>query len=215
MDMDPGILCFQHCGPKVFCFQLPNDCPVCTCNLSNGNFQLPPFRVPYPFVRAIQHPCSIVIKPTTGDFLHDYRNTKDLHIGVTTSQGEVVEFDRRGVRRNQAALWQQCLVVDGAAKPWSEHWDATLQQVSGQPCWTPFSYDEDSFNCYTFVLSFLCKLRYGNLSEAAMNRTVFCESFILPRTTAAGKYISLFRKLQASRFYIYKPVSSDSFRRGS
>lgn len=26
-------------------------------------------RIPYPFVRAVQYPCSIVIKPTVGDFL--------------------------------------------------------------------------------------------------------------------------------------------------
>lgn len=27
------------------------------------------FRVPYPFVRASQYPCAVVIKPTSGDFL--------------------------------------------------------------------------------------------------------------------------------------------------
>lgn len=28
-----------------------------------------PFRLPYPFVRAAQYPCAIVLRPTTGDFL--------------------------------------------------------------------------------------------------------------------------------------------------
>lgn len=60
-------------------------------------------------------------------------------------------------------------------------------------------YNEVDFNCYTFVLSFLRSLRYGRLSEAADNRTEFCEKFIIPRTTAAGKYISLFRKLRQSQ----------------
>lgn len=69
MDTDPGILCFQHCCRKIFCFQLPNICPECGTNLQVAQFQLLPFRVPYPFVRANQHPCTVIIKPTTGDFL--------------------------------------------------------------------------------------------------------------------------------------------------
>lgn len=31
--------------------------------------RLLPFRLPYPFVRANQYPCAIVLRPTTGDFL--------------------------------------------------------------------------------------------------------------------------------------------------
>lgn len=71
-------------------------------------------------------------------------------------------------------------------------------------------YNEAEFNCYTFVLSFLRSLRYGRLSEAADNRTEFCEKFIIPRTTAAGKYISLFRKLRQSQnqCYVHKMQQS-------
>lgn len=114
-------------------------------------------------MRATQHPCSIVIKPTTGDFLKyinfvpqwnyyliidrfdqacsflvysDYFNSKDLHIGVTDSKGMVVEFDRGGLQQADAHLWKQCLVLDGAAGPWSDHWDSTLAHVAHQECWT-------------------------------------------------------------------------------
>lgn len=66
---DPGIICFQHCGPKVFCFNLPEKCPVCSAELAVANFSLLPFRVPYPFIRAAQYPCAVIIKPTCGDFL--------------------------------------------------------------------------------------------------------------------------------------------------
>jgi len=69
MDTDPGIVCFQHCGAKVFCQELPGLCPQCKTSLEIANFKIMPFRVPYPFVRAKQHPCSVIIKPTTGDFL--------------------------------------------------------------------------------------------------------------------------------------------------
>lgn len=154
---------------------------------------------------------------------------------MTDSKGIVVEFDRDGLQRADAHLWKQCLVLDGAAGPWSDHWDSTLFHVARQDCWTserfvlqstrsPFCspvfmpnslyffprYNEAEFNCYTFVLSFLRSLRYGRLSEAADNRTEFCEKFIIPRTTAAGKYISLFRKLRQSQnqCYVHKMVQS-------
>lgn len=67
-----------------------------------------------------------------------------------------------------------------------------------------YRYNEETFNCYTFVLTFLRNLCYGNLSKAATSRTVFCENFIVPRTTAAGKYISLYRKLSDMGCYIHR-----------
>ncbi|XP_050308903.1 MKRN2 opposite strand protein [Anthonomus grandis grandis] len=204
IKMDPGIVCFQHCGPKIFCFSLPDSCPVCEQDLRQADFSLLPFRVPYPFIRASQHPCSVVIKPTTGDFLNDYYNSMDLHIGVTTSTGTIVEFDKHGLRKHRSNHWNQCLLLDQVPHPWREHWDTTLWQVCKQKCWSSKNYSEDNHNCYSFVLTFLVTLGYGQLSEAARNRTVFCEKFIVPRTTAAGKYISLYRKLKEFRFYVHR-----------
>ena len=51
------------------------------------------------FSRAQDHPCCIVIKPTKGDFLHDYQNRNNLHIGLTNSKGFVVEYDSQGLHR--------------------------------------------------------------------------------------------------------------------
>lgn len=202
--MDPGIVCFQHCGPKVFCLSLPESCPACRSDLSKADFSLLPFRVPYPFVRASQHSCSVIIKPTTGDFLHDYYNSMDLHIGVTTSSGTIVEFDRNGLRRHRNSQWDQCLLLDAATSSWTEHWDEVLMKVCKQPRWLAKNYDEDTMNCYSFVLTFLRCLSYGSLSAAAANRTDFCEKFIVPRATAAGKYISLYRKLKEKGFYVHR-----------
>ncbi|XP_049960990.1 MKRN2 opposite strand protein isoform X2 [Schistocerca serialis cubense] len=155
-------------------------------------------RIPYPFVRASQHSCCIVMKPTNGDFLNDYLNSKDLHIGVTSSKGLVVEYDKNGLQYDKASLWKQCLIVDGADESWSEIWDNTLRHVSSLTCWSSERYNEENFNCYNFVLKFLQELRYGALSAAAVSRTRFCESYIVPQTTTAGKYISLYRKLKKS-----------------
>ena len=64
----------------------------------------------------------------------------DLHIGVTNLEGNVVEFDKGGLQQHRTRLWRQCLVVDGAAGPWREHWDSTLQAMTDQECWSPHTY---------------------------------------------------------------------------
>lgn len=128
----------------------------------------------------------------------------DLHIGVTTAAGTIVEFDKNGLCRHRNDHWRQCLLLDQASGPWMEHWDKTLFQVCKQKCWLPQYYNEENHNCYTFVLTFLKELKYGNLSKAAANRTSFCEKYIVPRTTSAGKYISLYRKLKRNGFYVHK-----------
>lgn len=120
----------------------------------------------------------------------------DLHIGVTTSSGIIVEFDQCGLRRHSNPLWEQCLLLGQVPISWREHWDLTLLRVCKQNCWNQQSYDEKLFNCYTFVLTFLKELEYDQMSIAAKCRNIFCEEFIVPRTTIAGKYISLYRKLK-------------------
>lgn len=217
---DPGIICFQHCGPKIFTMQLPERCPGCECDLGvTAPFKLMPFRLPYPFIKPYQHPCSIILRPTNGDFLNDYFNTMDLHIGLTSSKGVIYEFDRYGLRKtlakktDSAALqWAQSLLVETVPESWHEHWDNTLKELDKcqEKDWTATTYLEDSYNCYTFVLKFLQLLGYGTLSKMAQNRTEFCEQYIIPRTTAAGKYISLFRKIRDNGFFIYTDVKQST-----
>ncbi|KAH8255630.1 hypothetical protein KR038_007641 [Drosophila bunnanda] len=228
---DPGILCFHHCNVKVFCFTLPHSCPHCNAPLDadadadtsanadpkaeldrsgqKPRLLLLPFRLPYPFVRATQHPCAIVLRPSTGDFLNDYSNATDLHIAVTTSGGDIVEFDRIGLRRHRRddnpPEWRQSLLVGDVPEPWHDFWDEVLQQICAQSArWSIASYAEETHNCYAFVLAFLQALGHAPLSEAARSKTTFCEQCIVPRTTTAGKYISLYRKLRRSGMYVHR-----------
>ncbi|BFF95574.1 MKRN2 opposite strand protein [Drosophila madeirensis] len=232
---DPGILCFHHCNAKVFCFTLPHTCPHCNAPLdadadADVNEDAPsaldkgatagpqstataarllPFRLPYPFVRATQHPCAIVLRPSTGDFLNDYSNATDLHIAVTTSGGDIVEFDRDGLRRHRRddnpREWWQSLLVGDVPEPWHDYWDEMLQQICAQSMrWSMASYEETSHNCYAFVLAFLQALGHGQLSEAAHSKTAFCEKYIVPRTTTAGKYISLYRRLRRNGVHVQR-----------
>lgn len=172
-----------------------------------------PFRVPYPFVRGSQHPYAVVIKPTNGDFLNDYKVSMDLHIAVTTSTGDVIEYDQGGLHKNRTAQWNQCLVVKQLpSEPWTELWDSTLSVVVEQDCWTPQRYHEETFNCYTFVLAFLRLLRDGNLSEASVSKVRFCESFVSPKVTIACKYIALYRRLKDSGYYVNRITQSKPVR---
>lgn len=164
--------------------------------------------------------------PSNTTYNSDYFNSMDLHIGVTTSAGTIVEFDERGLQHtggrtvaasaaieeertrnssSSSSSWSQSLLVDAAPEAWWEHWDDVLRTVcSEKPAvWSAERYDGSAHNCYTFVLSFLQRLDYGPLSRAAHNRQLFCEEFIMPRTTTAGKYISLYRKLRSSAFYVH------------
>ncbi|KAG5670220.1 hypothetical protein PVAND_000498 [Polypedilum vanderplanki] len=209
MISDPGILCVQHCSAKIFSFQLPESCPLCNKKILNGNnnFGLLPFRLPYPFVRASQTQAAVILRPTNGDFLNDYNNKTDLHIALTTSQGIIVEFDRHGLKRHLTrdgkSLWEQSLVVESVSEAWWHHWDEILAKMCKQGNWTEAAYKKDTHNCYTFVLTFLQALGYGELSRTARNKTLFCEKFICPRTVVAGKYISLYRKIRDNGSYVH------------
>lgn len=63
----------------------------------------------------------------------DYYNFSDLHIGVTTSRGVIVEYDKNGIHRTynkgKNSPWAKSLLVDTISDGWMEHWDAVLDEV--------------------------------------------------------------------------------------
>ena len=90
----------------------------------------------FEYFRAQDRPCSVVIKPTKGNFLHDYQNRNHLHIGVTNSKGFVVEYDAQGIHRDKTLDWKNCIVIslNGAIDQdvredpdWPEYWDMCLE----------------------------------------------------------------------------------------
>ena len=100
-----------------------------------------------------------------GSFLEDYNNKGNLHIAVTDSHGEVVEFDQSGLRRDRSDHWQQCLVVNLKETDamvahmvrdpdWGEYWDLCIEQTTSLD-WSETTYHSENNNCFTFVLTFL------------------------------------------------------------
>ncbi|XP_055928798.1 MKRN2 opposite strand protein-like [Argiope bruennichi] len=201
MMSDPGIICYQHCQKKekVFSFTLPDVCNFCNVELSNTELRIPPFRIPYPFRDATKEQNSVVIKPTNGDFLHNYKNSSDLHIGVTDSTGFIYEYDVNGITRSKNQSWLQSLpikVLDRMNSSLKYHWDEVLYSVYNQNSWTAERYDSEDHNCYSFVLTFLKSLCLQELQPFLCNKTIFCQQFVSPQARIAAKYISLFRQLK-------------------
>ena len=133
--------------------------------------------------KSLQKLCWIYNHIHPGTFLSDYTNKSNLHIAVTDSVGEVVEFDKSGVRRDRSRAWEQCLVVSladhdlGVAEmmgdpDWSEYWDMCLEQTLTTDQWSETRYHEDNNNCFTFVLTFLRTLNQRPFTGELIQRTV-------------------------------------------
>lgn len=210
-QQDLAILCFQHCDKKanVLCLQLPENCPICGLELEDAELRVPPFRIPYPFKNSQNAPCSIVIKPSKGDFMH-YSSSLDLHTGVTDSKGQVYEFDKSGLKVGKLPAWTQCVAVPVIAQQnnaWYEFWDYTLSITEGQEQWNSSEYDEKTHNCYSFVIAFLRMLQIPELKPSLKDKLTFCSDFLVPHTKNVARYILLYRKLLHDKCYVKRGLS--------
>ncbi|XP_058452912.1 MKRN2 opposite strand protein [Malaya genurostris] len=193
------VICFRHCRKNVFVFSVPIRCPLCNQILEHCKDILP-FALPHPFVNATQTPCSVVLRPSRGDFLRDFQNSINLHIALTDSKGSIVEFDASGLICTKAkqvdkSLWGQCLVVADVPDSWFYHWDCTLLRMITEQGWNERIYDADDVNCYNFVLKFLQLLKYMPYMAFAENTETFTKELVVPKTTHAGKYITIYRNI--------------------
>lgn len=59
--------------------------------------------------------------------------------------------------------------------------------------WKADNYNETSRNCYSFVMHFLRLLGIKQLKKSLLDKTQFCQDYILPKTKMAAKYITLYR----------------------
>ena len=99
---------------------------------------------------------------------------------------------------------------------WSEYWDFCLENTlkrgkihvadkekaadsTNHSKWSKEDYDEEEHNCFAFVLNFLKSLKQDPFSSEACQKLEFCRKYILPKTTLAGKYICLYRKIKNSQ----------------
>ncbi|KAK2177740.1 hypothetical protein NP493_582g02029 [Ridgeia piscesae] len=199
MANDP-IMCFHHCqtDASLLCLSLPPVCPLCEGEVYTTPMKVPPFRLPSPFLHSTEAPYCVVLRPTHGTFLEDYSNAANLHVGVTNSRGAVYDYNEKGVNRSLEG-WDQCVCVP-VLQQYDEKcialWDQKLEQHSAYNTWHPERYSQTDNNCYDFVLGFLRLLELQDTIPAIASRPEFCDQFIVPKTTEAARYISLYRKLR-------------------
>ncbi|KAL5291552.1 MKRN2OS family protein [Megaselia abdita] len=202
--INKDIQCISHCSSNIFSFQPIFTCPLCHKQI--GDSSSIPFRLPSPFAKASQHPCSIVLRPTQGTFLDDFGNSSDLHIAVTTSDGDLVEFNIQGLKELSSSEsnkeWSSCLVIESVPQNWHSLWDEKLSSMCNDYFWKSAQYHEQHLNCYSFVLSFLESLCYGDLSKNSRDKNVFSQIYVIPKTVNAAKYISTYRQVVKNGVFI-------------
>lgn len=199
MDNDPGIVCFRHCPTKsVFCKNVPATCPVCLSHIQH--FLVVPFRIPYPLTNAVHNPTSVVIRPARGNFLEDYDATRDLHIGIVDSTPNIVEFDKNGLIVNDVTRWTDCVAFKVVPIAWTVQWDDTLSLMLRDHKWRYVNYNENTMNCFDFVLEFFNNLGHENLKFAS--KEDLCTKLLLSRIQNVIRYSSLYRTLKNQEYVL-------------
>jgi len=200
MDNSP-VLCFEHCQKKVkiCCIIVPKNCPLCGCDINSSPMRLPPFRLPTPFSSSKSQPFSLIIKPTNGSFLQDYKQGDDLHIGISNSNCDIYSFDQQGLCIVEP--WLQCLVipVSEMSKIHPGMLDKVLNDSLTDCRWIKERYNESQYNCYTYVLDMLLRVR--GLEEGC-DKVTFSSKILLPSTTRAASYVDLYRRIMNEGYVI-------------
>ncbi|MBN3297745.1 MKROS protein, partial [Amia calva] len=202
-QMENSVIKFHHCEKDIYCFFVPEQCPVCGESLSSRRLQEAPVSIPSPFVNGQKIKCSFLVKPTKGTFLREYDGRSDLHVGITNTKGVVYNYNETGVCRDEQG-WAQSVsvpLVQPDMYSLINQWDPYLEQFSLAEMWNPQRYNETDHNCYTYALTFInCVL--ATQGKRNLTKTEFTEKFVLPRTKKASRYITLYQEISENYFYI-------------
>ena len=147
----------------------------------------------------------------------EHEDTGDLHIGITNSNSETFDFDMNGVNRN-SIRWSHIpsIVIRLETKKndqifRAQSWDVALEAHSGdEKKWSKSNYDEFTFNCLDFVISFLLNLGYfdDNVTHTEPSsllngylREKLSRDLIEPEFVKCLKYLRLLVRLNESEVF--------------
>ena len=201
MSHRPHLIFFKHtCSDaSIYCKdEVPSSCPKCNQNIEY--YKVEPFAIPYPLGSAKDYPCTILVRPSQGNFLDDYTEDGELHIGLTDSTGKVIEFDKCGLLHNDNEKWKDVLIISIIGSAWNTSWDETLRKICAEPIWNSKTYNDSTFNCFNFVISFLQKLKCLNIE--VNSKEDLCKTFILPKIQNVIRYARIYRVLRNSNIYV-------------
>jgi len=190
----------KWCHSSLYSFRVRDLCPKCNHSLNNiedetsssGNdFHIhePPFSISKPF--------SIVVQPSGRQPFSKYTSSSILHVGVSTSQGNVFHFDERGFHYDD--FWKECVSVPLFPTPSTttqisgETWDSELQSYheiqKAQHMLPSHGYQALENNCYSYVIGFLNHIRLESSSNH--NKYSIVSRFIEPVVQHLESYLRI------------------------
>ncbi|XP_066414102.1 MKRN2 opposite strand protein [Molothrus aeneus] len=198
-----AVLRVRHCRALLYCRRAPPRCPACGGDLRGAGLAAAPVRLDCPFRHGHRQHRAFLVRPTRGTFLDGYDGHCDLHVGISSSQGVVYNYDQEGVHRDGRG-WEQCISIP-LVQPdmWEllQHWDSLLEEFSLEQAWLPHRYEEQQHNCFTFALAFINRVRQGR-GGPALSKAEFTERFLLARSRDAARYLRLQQQLAHSDVYV-------------
>lgn len=179
------IICFNHNCIAKNCVSIilkkdENKLVCQSCGLSGKHTSVEPLvrfaEIAYPFKdvsKDVRY--DLVLIPSQGSFLENFNNGTGLHIGIVQEIGQVLEYDRSGIKwcndTSSQQRWSQCLdlkfidhlMLPGVGcnqdrrKGFERLWDQAIDELkrSDNSRWTEANYRDDENNCFDFVLSFV------------------------------------------------------------
>lgn len=177
-------------------------------------------RLKYPFYTSQQVRYDLLLIPSMGNFLDDYRSATGLHIGIASGQGTIIDFSHAGINSESQrdVRWQQCIRLNFMEKlfgsRYSKHltttnrdWDTSIEQLLQRDStrWIVKAYHESNNNCFDFILKFIQVFISMNKNyeksiptevlECFEDKIKFCHVFVIPETKAASRYICTYKRL--------------------
>lgn len=191
------IFLFQcsKCDKKIYLFI--SKCPKCSSTLET------PLETISCNLQKAPQPRSLLVKCTYGEF-KDYTTEKLLHIGVSTSQGNVVvNFDEHGIHADKTG-WNYSINVpipepNEKEKLSNSEWNLILQDFANKFEKGP-KYHTLNHNCYTFVIGFLNEMKFLGSSDHSKDQIV--QIFIEKPFLDFEKFFFLYKEIEKNGFAI-------------
>nr|CAH0105456.1 unnamed protein product [Daphnia galeata] len=199
-----SLLCFQHCKKvNVFCYIIPNNCPVCKNDLSNTDLTIPPFRIPNPLTSEANK-LSLLIKPTFGNFIRDFKRGDLLHIALSNSERKIFEFNENGISSYNFSPypnWTNFLSVSLASLPYKfVDLDEVLENTITMNIWEGERYNEVNNNCFDYVISVLNAADKN--SNQKLTKLQLTQEFISPAINKTIRLLSIVRNVLEDGFFL-------------
>ncbi|XP_028913207.1 MKRN2 opposite strand protein isoform X2 [Ornithorhynchus anatinus] len=128
---------FGHCGKAIYCFSVPRSCPLCGLGVGSPKLEDAPTSISSPFADGHRQRCAFLLRPTEGTFLRDYNGSSDLHVGITSTNGIVYNYNEKGVCRDGTG-WEQSVsvpLVQPDLYGLLDRWNGYLEEFSATDDW--------------------------------------------------------------------------------